>query len=86
MPAKPMSVESTRASVVSTTRNDAKSDTSCAAASKIKPENVKNVRTSEEARCERVVGEQDVNTTGTVTAAHVGHRVCVSGTKVGCPH
>lgn len=83
MPAKPMSVESTRASVVSTTRNGAKSDTSCAAASKIKPENVKNVRTSEEARCERVVGEQDVNTTGTVTAAHVGHRVCVSGTKVG---
>jgi hypothetical protein len=81
-----MSVESTRASVVSTTRDGAKSEVSCASASKIKSENVKNVRASEEAKCEQVVGEQDVNTAGTVTAAHVGHRVCVSGTKVGCSH
>lgn len=86
MPTKPMSVESTRASVVPAICSNAKSETSCTVASKIKPENVKNARTSAEARCELVAGELDVNTTNTVTAAHVGHRVCVSGTKVGCPH
>lgn len=86
MPTKPMSVESTRASVVSATCDGAKSEISCVSASKIESENVKNVRAFEEARCEQVVGEQDVNTEATVTAAHVGHRVCVSGTKVGCSH
>lgn len=84
MPTKPMSVESTRASVVYTTRDGAKSEISCVPASKIVSENGKNVWASEEAKCEQVVGEQDVNTAGTVTAAHVGHRVCVNGTKVDC--
>lgn len=86
MPTKPMSVEPTRASVVSTTCDGAKSEISCVSSAKIESENVRNVRTSEEARCEQAVGEQDVNTEATVTAAHVGHRVCVSGTKVGCSH
>jgi len=86
VPTKPMPVESTRASVVSTTCDGTKSEISCVSASKIEAENVKNVRVSEEARCELVVGELDVSTEATVTAAHVGQRVCVSGTKVGCSH
>jgi hypothetical protein len=75
-----MSVES---SVPSGPRN---TDVSSSAPLHIKSEHVKNFRTSdvvEEGGCGPVFADRDVGTTGAVTSAHVGHRVCVNGTKVG---
>jgi hypothetical protein len=75
VPAKPMSVEPTRIT-----------DASCSAPSNVKSEHVKQFRTSDvvdDAGCGPAFVDRDVDTTGAVTSAHVGHRVCVSGTKVG---
>lgn len=72
VPTKPMSVES---SVPSGPRNTD-------APLNIESEHVKNFKTSE-GGCGAVFAGRDVDTTGAVTSAHVGHRVCVNGTKVG---
>ena len=48
----------------------------------IKSEHVKNFKTSG-GGCGPVFAGRDVDTTGAVTSAHVGHRVSVNGTKVG---
>jgi hypothetical protein len=61
-------------------------DATCSAPLNIKSEHVKNFRTSDvvdEGGCGPVFADRDVDTTGAVTSAHVGHRVCVNGTKVG---
>jgi hypothetical protein len=61
-------------------------DASCSAPFNIKTEHVKNFRTSDvvdDGGCGPVFADRDVDTTGAVTSSHVGHRVCVNGTKVG---
>ncbi|KDR21676.1 Microtubule plus-end tracking protein TIP150 [Zootermopsis nevadensis] len=72
LPSKPMSVASGPHKVFESTPDN--SQTSCSSAFGVRTENVRNCDAADEGRCWR---------DGPVTAAHLGHRVSVSRTKVG---